>query len=390
MVGRSFVNPEAKARQRFYARRLSAKSPIRHVDFQLLSVTLALCTFGIVAIYSATRPTLETLGEDPEFFLKRQIIFVGLGLGVFLAMMLFDYRQLRTLAPLLYGGGVLLLILVLTPVGESVSGAQRWIDFGMMQLQPSELMKVFLLIALATLLSDERVQPGIPQVAAAVGATGLPAILIFVQPDLGTLIALTTILGVVLLLSGARLRWLLAAGLAGVLVFVVILQLGLVRDYQVARLTAFLDADGDSQRAGYNLTQSKIAIGAGGFEGKGFFRGTQTNLDYVPEQHTDFIFTAIAEETGFRGSILLVALFALLAWRALRIATLSRDLFGTVLAGGVAGIVVFQVFINIGMTMGIMPITGIPLPFVSYGGSSLLTSFAAVGLLMNIHMRRFL
>ena len=390
MVGRGYVSSEAKTRQMFYARRLSAKSPLKHMDPILLATTISLCIFGLVAIYSATKPTLETLGEDPAFFLKKQIIFLSLGLVVFIAMLVFDYRQLRTLAPLLYGGGIILLILVLTPIGERVSGAQRWIDFGVLQLQPSEVMKTLLLIALAALLSDERVVPGFPQVAAAIGITGLPALLIFVQPDLGTLIAMTSILGVVLVLSRTKFRWILISALAGVVVFAVVFQLGLVRDYQVARVTAFLDADGDSQRAGYNLAQSKIAIGSGGFNGRGLFEGTQTNLDYVPEQHTDFIFTAIAEETGFRGSIVLIALFALLAWRALRISMLSRDLFGTLLAGGVAGMVVFQVFINIGMTMGIMPITGIPLPFVSYGGSSLLTSFAAVGLLMNVHMRRFM
>jgi rod shape determining protein RodA len=194
----------------------------------------------------------------------------------------------------------------------------------------------------------------------------------------------------VMLVGGGKLRWLVLVTAVGLLGFVVLLHLGLLHDYQVARLTGFLDPKNDSTRAGYNLAQSKLAVGSGGIIGRGLFKGTQTNLDFVPEQHTDFIFTAIAEETGFLGCLLLVGLFAFLVWRGLRIAMLSKDRFGTLLAAGVTGMVAFQVFVNIGMTVGIMPITGIPLPFVSYGGSSLMASFASVGLLMNIHMRRFL
>jgi rod shape determining protein RodA len=220
------------------------------------------------------------------------------------------------------------------------------------------------------------------------GRMVLPALLIFLQPDLGTMMVLPAIAFAVLLVAGVKARWLALVTGAGVLAFVLMTHLGIVQQYQVERLTGFLDP-AESSRAGYNLTQSKLAVGSGGVAGRGLFQGTQTNLDFVPEQHTDFIFTAIAEETGFLGSALLIGLYAALVWRGLRIAMLSKDRFGTLLAAGVTGMLAFQVFVNIGMTVGIMPITGIPLPLVSYGGSSLIATFASIGLLMNVHMRRF-
>jgi rod shape determining protein RodA len=194
----------------------------------------------------------------------------------------------------------------------------------------------------------------------------------------------------ILLVAGVEIRWLAVVVLAATTVAVLALQFGVLKDYQVARLKAFLDSDGDPQVTGFNLAQSKIAIGSGGLGGKGLGNGSQTNLAYVPEQRTDFIFTAIAEEMGFVGAIAVLALFSLLLWRCIRTAMLSKDLFGTLAATGVATMLGFQLFVNIGMTVGIMPITGIPLPFVSYGGSSLVTSYVGVALVMNIHMRRFL
>lgn len=380
---------EMPRREQIVSQRLSAKSPIRHLDLSLIFVSFALSTFGAVAVYSATRPGLRALGLDGHFFLKRQLVFLALATAAFLVTLLFDYRQLRALSPLLYGAAILLLLAVLSPLGRTVSGAQRWIDFGFLQFQPSEFMKVVLIVALAAMCAEERSGGGSARVLQALGAAMLPALLVYLQPDVGTLMVLAAILMAVLLVSGTRARWMLLTILAGSLAFVLALQFGVLKDYQVARLTAFLDSEADVQRAGYNLAQSKIAIGAGGLTGRGLFRGTQTNLDYVPEQHTDFIFTAIGEETGFVGSMILLGLFGLLLWRCLRIAMLSKDLFGSLLAAGVAGMLVFQIFVNVGMTVGIMPITGIPLPFVSYGGSSLIAGFISVGLLMNVHMRRF-
>jgi rod shape determining protein RodA len=215
--------------------------------------------------------------------------------------------------------------------------------------------------------------------------------LIFLEPDLGTMMVVVALLGAILLVAGARTRHFLVLALGGIVALLVAMQMSLVQDYQIDRITAFLDPQPDVRSEGYNLTQSKIAIGSGGMRGKGLRgKNTQTTLAFVPEQETDFIFTAVGEQLGFVGSATLLGLFALLIWRALRIAAMSRDLFGTLIATGIAALWAFQMFVSVGMTMGIMPITGIPLPFMSYGGSSLLTNFAAVGLLLNIHMRRFL
>lgn len=380
---------ETLGRDRIVSERLSAKAPIRHLDFSLILSALALSAIGAIAIYSATRARQVEFGLDPRHFLKRQLVHLSVAAVVFLLLLLFDYRQLRGLAPIFYGGTLLSLLLVLSPLGERVAGAQRWIDVGIFQIQPSELAKLALIVSLAALFAEEKELHAESRLPIALGMTAIPAVLIFVQPDLGTLLVLPAVLFAVLLIAGMRLRWLLVLALAGVVTFVVILNLGLIKDYQLARLTAFMDPQSDPTSAGYNLEQSKIAIGSGGFSGRGLFKGTQTNLDYVPEQHTDFIFTAIGEEKGFLGAMTVLGLFAFLFWRVSRIAMISKDSFGALLATGIGAMLAFQVFVNIGMTIGIMPITGIPLPFVSFGGSSLIVNFAAVGILMNVHMRRF-
>ena len=370
--------------------RISAKAPIKHVDLTLLLTAAALTCLGALAINSASQPRLRAIGVDPHFFLKRQLIYVALASIVFLVTMLFDYRQMRAAAPIVYGINLLLLVFVLTPLGHRALGAQRWIDLGVLQVQPSELMKVILVATLASLfIVESHDREGPMRVVFAMAITGIPAMLIFIQPDLGTVMVLFAIVFAMLVVSGTKIRWLLLVLLAGVLALVLGLQVGVLKDYQVARLTAFLDADSDPQHAGFNLAQSKIAIGSGGLTGKGANAASQTNLAYVPQQHTDFIFTAIGEERGFIGTMMIVGLFALLLWRCVRIAFVSKDLFGTMLASGIGAMFAFQVFVNIGMTVGIMPITGIPLPFVSYGGSSLITSYVAIGILMNVHMRRF-
>jgi rod shape determining protein RodA len=389
MAGETYLGRvESIGRSRIVAGWLSSKHPLRHLDLTLVGASTALAGLGCVAIYSATRPSQLAFGHDPNFFLKRQLAYLALAMVVFVITLLFDYRQLRGLSPLLYIGGIGLLLLVLTPVGRTTLGAQRWITVGILQVQPSELMKLMLIITLAALWADRGADSGLMKVVLAVALTAVPAGLIYLQPDLGTVLVLVFLAFSIVLVAGAKLRWIALLAVVGVLAFVLVLHLGLLHDYQVRRLTAFLDPKSNSQAA-YNLRQSRIAVSSGGLTGKGLFRGTQTNLDYVPENHTDFIFTVVGEETGFVGSLLLIGLMAFLIWRALRIAMLSRDRFGTRLAAGVAAMLVFQLFINVGMTIGIVPVVGIPLPLVSYGGSSLLTSFCAVGLLMNIHMRRF-
>lgn len=371
--------------------RMARRAPIRHLDPMLLLCTLGLAAYGAVMIFSATASKLEDAGIDPATLMKRQLFFAVAGTVVLLGASFFDYRHLRGLAPIFYGGTLLLLVAVLTPLGENIRGTSRWINLGFFQMQPSELAKLAVIIAVAAYLAERRGEVRLIDMAVAVCVVAIPASLIFLEPDLGTMMVLVALLGALLLGAGARIRHFVVLAVVGLIALPVAMQMNLVQDYQIDRITAFLDANPDVQSEGYNLTQSKIAIGSGGMSGKGLRgKNTQTTLAFVPEQETDFIFTAVGEQLGFVGSATLLGLFALLIWRALRIAAMSRDLFGTLIAAGVAALWAFQMFVSVGMTMGIMPITGIPLPFVSYGGSSLLTNFAAVGLLLNVHMRRFL
>ncbi|MDQ5815419.1 MAG: rod shape-determining protein RodA [Actinomycetota bacterium] len=370
--------------------RMARKAPIRHLDPALLFATLILSAFGVLMVFSATVHKQETAGLDPNAFMERQIIFAIVGAGLLIAMSMFDYRHLRALAPVLYALALIGLVLVLTPLGDVRGGASRWINLGAFQAQPSELAKLAVLVAMAAFLAERKAEVRARDVAAVCGIALVPMVLIYLQPDLGTTLVFVILTGVTLLVGGAKLRHFVALALVAAIAVVAVIQLGLLKDYQIERVTAFLDATPDVQSEGYNLTQSKIAIASGGMRGKGLrAENTQTSLDFVPEQHTDFIFTAVGEQLGFVGSATLLGLFVLLIWRALRIATMSRDMFGTLMAGGIAAYWVFQVFVNVGMTMGIMPITGIPLPFISYGGSALLTNFLCVGLLLNIHMRRY-
>jgi len=378
---------ERIGRQRI-ERRALADNPIRHLDPALLICALALTAFGNLMVYSASSSRLRNEGLSPRYLLNRQMTFSLIGLGVMVVVATFNYRRLRAWAFPLYLGGLALLIAVLSPLGASAKGAQRWINVASFQLQPSEFMKLAVLVALAYFLSERR---GHPAAGAVVGACALvlvPAVLIFKQPDLGTLLVLMAVLLTMLVVGGTRARTIFVIILLGVSSVIGLLHTHVLKDYQLARLTAFLDPSTDTQRTGYNLDQARIAVGSGQLTGKGLFTGTQTNLDFVPEVQTDFIFTAVGEELGFIGAVVLLGLFAIFLWRGLRIAMLSKDLFGTMLAAGVVAMLAFQMFINIGMTIGVSPITGIPLPFVSYGGSSMITTYIATGLLLNVHMRR--
>jgi rod shape determining protein RodA len=258
------------------------------------------------------------------------------------------------------------------------------------QFAPSELAKVALIVMLAAFLSELRSQDRtLEDVYRASAIAAVPGALVFLQPDLGTSIVLASILIGVLIVAGARVRHLGILALTAILLIFGAFQLHVVKEYQVARLTAWLDSANDPSGVNYNRQQSEIAIGSGGLTGRGYLKGPQTNLRFVPEQHTDFIFTVVGEEFGFAGAVVLLFLFAIVIWRSFRIALLSKDLFGTYLAAGIGSMFAIQMFVNVGMTLGIMPITGIPLPFVSYGGSSLLTNGVAIGILLNVHMRRF-
>jgi rod shape determining protein RodA len=322
--------------------------------------------------------------------MKKQLGFLLIGAVVLLLAASFDYRFVKVYAGLIYVASLILLILVRTPLGTTVKGSQRWFQLFGFQFAPSEVAKLALIAMLAAFLAElRRSDLTLQDVYRATVLAAIPALLVFLQPDLGTSIVTASILAGVLVVAGARARHLAILALTAIVLMFGAFQLGVVREYQVARLTAWLDESNDPSGANFNREQAEIAIGSGGVSGRGYLNGTQTNLDFVPEQHTDFIFTVVGEEFGFIGSIGVLLLFGLLVWRAFRIALLSKDPFGAYLAAGIGSMFALQAFVNIGMAIGIMPITGIPLPFVSYGGSSLLMNAAAVGLLLNVHMRRF-
>ena len=366
----------------------SAASPWRHVDLSLAGAVLFLASFGLLMIYSATRTRLEEAGSDPQYYLQRQAMFVALGIGVMVTTSVIDYRKFRDFAPVIYIGTIGLLGMVVL-FGAEHKGQQASFDIGPFQLQPSEFAKVALIVCLAAYVSSVRGEIDGRRMLVILGLAGLPMGMIYLQPDLGTSLVFGAILLAMLLVSGAKARHLVALLVVAVIAVVGVVNLGVLKEYQYKRLTSFLEPESDTDRSAYNLAQSKTAIGSGGIRGKGLFQGTQTNLSYVPAQHTDFIFTAVGEQLGLIGSALVLALFALVAWRTWRSAALAKDVAGTLICVGVLAMLTFQIFENVGMSMGIMPITGIPLPFLSYGGSSTLATFAAIGLVLNVHMRRF-
>ena len=360
----------------------------RHVDLGLAMASIGVACFGLLMIYSATRDKLQAQGIDPGFYLKRQAAFVVVGMVAMVVAASIDYRRLRDFAPVFYVGSVLALLAILSPLGKRSKGAQAWFQLGAYQVEPSEFAKIALILALAAICASYRGRLGGKQLVIVLGLAAAPFALIYKQPDLGTALVLGVILFSVLLIGGVKGRHLAVLVAVGVLAVVAVLHFGALKQYQRDRLTAFLDSS-SNVRATYNLSQSKIAIGSGGVSGKGLFKGTQTNLSYVPEQQTDFIFTAVGEQLGLLGSALLLGLFVLIVWRTWRAATTARDQTGTLICVGVLAMLVFQVFENVGMTMGIMPIAGIPLPFMSYGGSAIVAAFAGIGLVLNVQMRRY-
>ena len=366
-----------------------AAAPWRHVDVFLVAITMSLAGMGLLLIYSATQHK-ENVGDiSATGYLKRQALWVAIGVLAMVVTAVVDYRVLRDLSPVLYVGTVLVLVAVLSPLGTNSRGAQAWFQFSSFQLQPSEYAKLVFILCLASYCASHRGDLDFRRLVTVLVVASVPVGLIYRQPDLGTDIVFIAILMAVLLVAGARPRHITVLTLLGIIGVVAVFQLGVLKQYQIDRLGAFLDPKGDTQRSTYNLNQSVNAIAAGGLTGKGLLNGRETNLSYVPEQQTDFIFTVVGEEFGLAGATTLLALFALLVWRTWRAAALARDLLGTLICVGVLAMIVFQVFENVGMTMGIMPIIGIPLPFVSYGGSATIASFAAIGLVLNVHMRRF-
>jgi rod shape determining protein RodA len=367
----------------------SASAPHRHVDISLAIATLALAAFGLLMVFSATRGPVEDGELGDTSFLLRQGVYFATGIAVMVLVSAIDYRQWRRWAPLVYLGTLVVLGLVLSPLGDESKGTQAWFQFGSVQFQPSEVGKVGLIIALGAFLALRNEELRWRHLVMALILAGLPMGLILMQPDLGTALVFMAITTGMLLVGGAQPRHILLVSAVGLVGVLVILNSDVLAEYQKDRLTGFTNPQADVQGDTWNQNQSLIAIGAGGVTGQGLFEGPQTRSGQVPEQQTDFIFTVVGEELGFAGAAAVLVLYGFILWRVWRIAHLSRDPFGSLLCVGVMAMMMFQIFQSVGMTVGIMPVTGIPLPLMSYGGSSSLASFAALGLVMSVHMHRF-
>ena len=377
------------------ARAFARNSPLRHMDWLLVVVVLGLTAIGTLLVWSATQPGLLAAGQDPRTYLKKQLLNVAIGLVLMIGVSLVDTRQLRTWAPFLYGGTVLALLAVLTPLGSVVNGARAWFSLpGGFQIEPNEFAKIALILVIAMTFSS-RIQAGPaasggPRVRALfiTLACAAPLIgLVVIEPALGVALVLVVVTATMIVLSGLRLRVIATLTAAVAVAIAAAGGLHLLKDYQLTRFTSFLHPSQDLAGAGYNAAQAKIAVGSGGMFGQGLFHGQLVAGNFVPSQQTDFIFTVAGEELGFVGTIVIVFLLGVVILRALRIATRADDLFGLLVASGIAMWFAFQSFVNIGMTIGIMPITGLPLPFVSYGGSAIFADMIAIGLLQSVHRR---
>jgi rod shape determining protein RodA len=352
-----------------------------------------LLIIGTLLVYAATRDWYAANGLDPEYYLKRHVINIVIGLALAWGTTIIDYRLLRAYTPFIWGLGVFGLALVLIPgIGAEINGARAWIPLpGGLQIQPAEIAKISIILGISMLLSERTHnsdEPSNRDVLKALGVAGLPILLIMVQPDVGTVFIISASVVTIIAVSGAPTRWVVGLILAAVIGGFGAVQTGVVNDYQLKRLQSFVDPNADTQGAGYQLRQARITVGSGGFFGTGLFEGPQTNGRFVPEQQTDFIFTVAGEQLGFLGSGFIIFLLLLVLMRAFAIARRSTDPYGTLVCTGVIAWFAFQIFENIGMTLGLMPMTGVPLPFLSYGGSSMFANLIGFGLLQNVHSRQ--
>jgi rod shape determining protein RodA len=373
------------------ARALARESPLRRLDWVLLFAVLALAILGSLLVWSATRSHQEQAGADPAYYFKRHLVNLVIGLVLGAVTMLVDYRALRAYAPFVYVGSVFGLLAVLA-VGKTINGSHSWIVLPAgFQIQPSEFAKVAIVVGGAMLLGEKRDgedEPRFGDIFQMLLLVAFPVGLIMLQPDLGTVMVVVFILFGMLAVSNAPARWLVGLLVAGFIGGALIIQVGLLKDYQINRFKAFANPTADTRSVSYNQNQAKITIGAGGVFGKGLFHGTQTEGQFVPEQQTDFVFTVAGEELGLVGAGGIILLVGVVLFRGIRIANRAEDSFGRLVATGVVCWFAFQAFENIGMTLGIMPVTGLPLPFVSYGGSSMFANLIAIGLLQNVHLHR--
>ncbi len=381
---------QISARQRLYRR---SRSSIFHgFDPVLTAAVGLLLLIGTLLVYAATRDWYARNGLDPQYYLKRHIINIAIGALLAYGTTVIDYRLLRAYTPIFWGLGVLGLAIVLIPgLGSTVNGARAWIALpGGFQIQPAELAKIAIIIGMSMLLSErshDSDEPTSRDVLQALIVAGIPVLLIILQPDMGTVFIISASVVTIIAVSGAPSKWVAGLLLIAVLGAVVATKAGVISEYQINRLQTFVNPNADTQGAGYQLRQARITVGSGGLIGTGLFNGPQTNGRFVPEQQTDFIFTVAGEELGFLGSGLILILYFIILMRAFAIARRTNDPFGRLMTTGVIAWFAFQLFENIGMTLGLMPMTGVPLPFISYGGSSMFATLIGFGLLQNVHAR---
>jgi len=381
---------QIQARQRLYRR--SRSSVFQGFDPVLTIAVALLLLIGTLLVYAATRDWYARNGLDPQYYLKRHVINIIIGGLLAYGTTLIDYRLLRAYTPIFWGLGVLGLLIVLIPgLGSTVNGARAWIALpGGFQIQPAELAKIAIIIGMSMLLSErthDSDEPTSRDVLQALIVAGIPVLLIIFQPDMGTVLIISASVVTIIAVSGAPSRWVVALLILAILGATVAVKAGVISQYQINRLQTFVDPTADIQGAGYQLRQARITVGSGGFFGTGLFNGPQTNGRFVPEQQTDFIFTVAGEELGFLGSGLILFLYLLILMRGFSIARRTDDPFGRLVTTGVIAWFAFQLFENIGMALGLMPMTGVPLPFISYGGSSMFATLIGFGLLQNVHAR---
>lgn len=357
----------------------------RHFDLPLVLAALSLSMLGGLLVWSSTRISAGEAG-DPIYFLKRHLMNLTLGLILCLIASRVSHRLVRAYAPVLYVLSLVGLVAVLL-VGTVVNGAKSWIAVAGFTVQPAEFVKVSIIVISATLLAEKRDAENQPLhliVLAALAVAAVPVLLILLQPDLGTVLMILATLFAILAVSGVSRYWLIGLVAAAVATVAIIITAGVLAQYQIDRFTAFLNPNSDPLGVSYNVRQAEIAIGSGGLFGNGLFQGSQTAGQFVPEQRTDFIFSVAGEELGFIGSAIILLLMLFITWRLLRIAARAEDLFGRLVAVGIAGWIAIQGFQNIGMNLELLPVTGVPLPFVSYGGSSMMALWLGIGIILNL------
>ncbi|MGW0663315.1 rod shape-determining protein RodA [Streptodolium elevatio] len=383
----------AQQRRSFAARAIERDAPVRRLDWMLFAAALALSVIGSLLVWSATRPRTHLTGGDPQAFLKKHVLNLAIGLVLFVIIAVVGHRRMRVLVPFIGILAILGLFAALSPLGATINGQKAWILLPAgFSLQPAELAKIGVILGMAMLLS-ERVdtgdveRPGNRAVFWSVLLAMTPIGIIMLMPDLGSAMVIGVIILGVLLASGAQARWIGGLVFLGAAGAVAVWKLGILSQYQIDRFSAFTNPELDPAGVGYNVAQARLAVGSGGLTGTGLFQGNQTQGQFVPEQQTDFIFSVAGEELGLIGCAVILFLFGVVLWRGIRIAANADDLFGTIIAAGVVAWLGFQMFENIGMNIGIMPVAGLPLPFVSYGGSSMFAIWIAIGLLQSVHMR---